>query len=155
MTFSASDPATFAPVMRTALDRLCTRCRPGHGDSSRLVRSISPSRGADGHAALGRYNLKSIPDRLFDNDRGLAVGPEGRKLFERFLRQGNKLCRSCCNGKRGPSITLSTSHATDSSYLPRCNFAPPASAIQLYAIGRGSVSRCSAGGRGRIASRNW
>ena len=25
--------------------------------------------------------------RLFDNDRGLAVGPEGRKLFERFLRQ--------------------------------------------------------------------
>jgi hypothetical protein len=89
------------------------------------------------------------------NDRGLAVGPEGRKLFERFLRQGNKLCRSCCNGKRGPSITLSTSHATDSSYLPRCNFAPPASAIQLYAIGRGSVSRCSAGGRGRIASRNW
>jgi hypothetical protein len=49
--------------MRTALDRLCTRCRPGHGDSSRLVRSISPSTGADGHAALGRYNLKSIPDR--------------------------------------------------------------------------------------------
>jgi hypothetical protein len=45
-----------------------TRRRPGHGDSSRLVRSISP-------------NLKSIPDRLFDNDRGLAVGPGGRKLF--------------------------------------------------------------------------
>ena len=119
MTFSASDPATFVPVMRrTALDRLRTRRRPGHGDSSRLVRSISP-------------NLKSIPDRLFDNDRGLAVGPEGRKLFERFLRGGNKLCRSCFNGKRGPSITLSTSHAADSSYLPRCNLAPPASAIQL------------------------
>ena len=83
----------------------------------------------------------------------LLLGLKGGKLFERFLRQ-DKLCRSCFNGKRGPSITLNTSHTTNSSYLPRCNFAPPASAIQLYAIGRGSVSRCSAGGRGRIASRN-
>ena len=56
----------------------------------------------------GEFDRALTPEEIMDRLEK-RVGPEGRKLFERFLRGGNKLCRSCFNGKRGPSITLSTS----------------------------------------------